>query len=359
MFEEVVKLTPQLDKNSLSTMFKTLNQRFSDVAKKFGAGMKGAMRLGPLAAVAGVFLAKLLNPLQKAEEIIDRILGKGGDLTDSAEELGADPGKLYRLETVAAAKGVDADTLRTLLGKFQGSLAQEQEASKKKDYVPGILSEFVKEKDTAEAFFSFIQSMQKLEKSRQVVVQQEVFGDKIRGRASPLFNEQNFSALLEKVPAADILGKAIKKADTLGDLKDIQSAIRNTEDFVRKTGLLNEGMIKDIDISERQKNRADDETLKRYDTLKSTSIAVQELTAKFDSFATDLMSKTAPLLLQAIEELTKGVNIMMPYMKSIADWTVTAFDSTLEAIGSMSVSIEGYWNEFKNSRVYKFFGGGK
>ncbi len=358
MFTEVVKLTPQLDKTSLASMFKTLNQRFSDVAKKFGAGMKGAMRLGPLAAVAGVFLAKLLNPLQRAEEIIDRIINKGDDAITNAEEFGADPGKLLKLEGIAQAKGVDAATLRTLLGKFQGALAQETEKAKDPKAQPGILREFISETDTAEAFFSFIQSMQKLEKSRQVVVQQEVFGDRIRGRASEFFNASDLGDLLKMFPDSQTLSQAATKTGALSDQKDLNNSIRELQDFVTKSKLVSEGMIKDIDTSARQKDRADNETLKRYDQLKSTSIAVQELTAKFDSFATDMIQKTAPLLVDAINNLTSLVNTMMPYLTTIADWTATAFNGTIDAIARISVAMETYWSEFKTSRVYKFFGGG-
>lgn len=356
MFSEVVKLVPQLDRAALTNMFKTLNERFAQVARKFGDGMKGAMKLGPLAAVAGVFLAKLLNPLQKAEEIIDRILNKGDDAMTNADEFGADPGKLLRLEALGQTKGLDAETLRTLLGKFQSALAQEQEKAKNPKEPKGVLREFVNEKDTAQAFFTFIQSIQKLEKSRQVVVQSEVFGDKIRGKASEFFNATDFAEILAKLPASETLSGAAKKTGELADRKDLDAAIRMTEDFVNKARLVNESMVADIDKAERLKMKSEDETLKRYDDLKSTSIAVQELTAKFDAFATDMISKTAPLLLQAIEELTKGVTIMLPYIQSLASWTETAFDSTLSAIASMSVAIEGYWSEFKNSRIYKFFG---
>lgn len=358
MFEEVVKLTPQIDKGGLNSMFRSLNQRFGDVAKKFGAGMKGAMRLGPLAAVAGVFLAKLLNPLQKAEEIIDRILNKGDDAMTNAEEFGADPGKLLRLEAIGAAKGLDAGTLRQLLGKFQGALAKEQEAAKDPKSTPGILREFTSITDTAEAFFSFVQSMQSLEKSRQVVVQSEVFGEKVRGKGSEFFNSTDFKDILNLLPKAEDLTKAAEKSGALADKKDLDAAVRMLQDFERQSKLVNSGMVKDIDVSERLKSKQDDETLKRYDSLKSTSIAVQELTAKFDSFATDMIQKTAPLLVEAINNLTDLVNLMMPYLKTLADWTVTAFDSTIEAIVNISNAIEGYWAEFKNSRVFKFFGGG-
>jgi len=356
VFSEIIKLVPSLDRAAMNSLFATLSRRFTEVAKKFGQGIKTAMKLSPFLAVAGAILSKILNPLEKAEEIIDKILNKGDDANTNAEEFGADPGKLLRLEAIGAAKGLDAATLRTLLGKFQGELAKEQEAAKDPNAKPGILREFVGETDTAQAFFSFVQAMQKLDKSRQVIVQSEVFGDKIRGKGSEFFNSTDFQDILNRLPSAPVLSKAAAKTGALSDRKDLDTAIRNTEDFVRKSSLVNETMVKDIDTSERQKLAAEDETLKRYDSLKSTSIAIQELTHKFDTFTTQLINDTAPLLLKAINELVAGVNIMLPYLEVIKNWTVTAFDGTLQAIADMSLAIEGYWNDFKNSRVYKWFG---
>lgn len=366
MFSEIVKLTPQLDRAAMNNMFRTLSSRFTEVAKKFGNGLKMAMKLAPFMAIAGAILTKILNPLQKAEEIIDKILGRAGDLTDTAEELGADVGAYARLESVAQAKGVDAATLRTLIGKFQSDLAKEREnqrqeeadraAGKTPTTQPGLLREFTSETDTAQAFFTFIQSMQKLTKDQQTLVQDTIFGERLRGRVAAFFNEQDFAKILNRLPSRDSLRSAIQRADAIGDTRDIDTAAREAEDLVTKSNLMQTRFVKALDQSARLQDQSDNEQLKRFDSLKSTSIAVQELTHKFDSFTTQLINDTAPMLIKLLNELAEGVKILIPIMQKIGEWTATAFDSTIEAIANMSVAIEGYWNEFKNSRVFKWFG---
>lgn len=358
MFSEIIKLIPQVDRNSLSTMFKTLNDRFAQVAKKFAQGLKGALKLAPLATVAGVFLSKLLNPLEKAEAIIDRIVNKGDDAVTNADEFESDAGRLLRLEALGAAKGLDAATLRQLLGKFQGALAVEKErAALQPEAAPGPLREFITETDTASAFYSFIQSLQRVEKSRQIVVQREVFGDRVRGKASEFFNATDFAEILSKLPSADALRTAAERSGTLSDQKDLNEAIRNSEDFVKKSQLLTEQMIKDIDVSERIKLQSEDQSLIRYDALKSSSIAIQELTHKFDQLASALITDVAPKLVNLLTELDKGLKIMMPFLIEAKDFMAEKLDKGLDLIVQASLAIEGYWQEFKKSRIYLYFKG--
>lgn len=359
MFSEVVKLIPSIDKAGLNRMFQTLNQRFASVAKKFSSGMKGALKLGGLAAIGGALLAKVLNPLEKAEEIINRITGKGDDAATTAQELETTPGKVLRLEALAQTKGVDSDTVRMLLGKFQSALADEKEALKADPNAePGTLRAFVGETDMADAFFKFIQAIQGLDKSRQVVIQNEVFGEKVRGKASEFFNATDFEAILRKLPSVESLTAAAEKSGALADLMDFLRAKRDSEDFVRKSGLVDESQIKAIDQSEKMKLRAEDETLRRFDSLKSTSIAVQELTHKFDTLATDIMKELAPKLITALEGLTLIATEMMPIITQAKDLAMEGFDKTIQAVVNMQNWIGTLWNEFKQSRLYKFVGGG-
>lgn len=359
MFSEVLKLVPSVDRSAMEKMFRTLSQRFATVAKKFGQGMKNALKLSPLIAIGGALIAKLLNPLQKAEEIIDRMTGRGDDAVTNAEEFGTEAGKLIRLEALGAAKGLDAETMRSLLGKFQSALAKEQEVAKDPKAAPGTLRQFVGETDMADAFFKFIQSLQKVEKSRQVVVQNEIFGEKIRGKAAEFFNATDFAEILKKLPGVDKLNSAAEKLGGLADLKDLMAAIRNTEDIVVKSELINKGQIKQIDQSKRNELRGENEDLRQFDSLKSTSIAVQELTHKFDKFATAAMSELAPRLIQSLDGLKMIFEAMTPLLLEAKELLATGFDKTLQAMAKASVWAETAWAEFKSSRIYKFMGGGK
>lgn len=388
MFTEVIKLTPQIDRAALAKMFRDLNQRFGQVAKKFGDGLKNAFKFGGVATLVAGFAAKLLNPLQKAEELINKITGKGDDAVTNAEEFESDAGKLLRLEAVAAAKGVDSATLRQFLGKFQTQLAAEKEAANiaartGKPAPSGRLTQFLGETDVADAFFKFIQSMQGLDKETQTVIQNEIFGERIRGRGAELFNAKDFGEILSQLPSSEALGAAAKRSGSLGDLKDLLTAKRESEDFITKSGLLDESQIKAIDESERLKNRADDETLKRFDSLKTSSIAIQELTAKFDRFATDFLTNVGPELVKGVNTISKVAEEFLPSFREVKDTVTTGFDLGLEAMASVTVKLEEFWSvgseyfdgaiqkvagavgaiesvwgEFKSSRIYRTFGGG-
>lgn len=412
MFSEIIKMIPTVDRAQLGSMFQSLNGRFADVAKKFGAGLKNVFKFGGVFALLGGLIAKLMNPLEKAEEVIDRILKKGDDAMTNAEEFGSDAGKLLRLEALAQTKGVDADTLRQMLGKFQSALAKEQEAAAapariaeqmKTEQDPqqlkvlevqlvaakaaaaqgGRLQEFVGETDMADAFFKFIQSLQRLDKSQQTVIQSEIFGEKVRGKAAEFLNAKDFAEILKQLPSTEVLREAAAKSGSVADLKDLLQAKRESEDFVKKSGLVNESQVQAIDQSERVKLRGEDETLKRFDSLKSSSIAIQELTHKFDGFVTDFITNVAPSLVNGVNVMSKFAAEFMPSFAEMKGAISTSLDLVVEGMADLVAgvedlwtkggewvdgvaakvsgavkSIESVWAEFKSSRIYRTFGGG-
>ncbi len=415
MFSEIVKLIPQVDRSGLNTMFRDLNGRFGQVARKFGDGMKNALKFGGIAALATGLLAKLLNPLQRAEEVIDRILSKGDNAVTNAQEFGTTPGKLLRLEAVGQAKGVDADTMRTLLGKFQIAVAKEQEAAaapariqqklaketdpdkraileqelkvavaeKKKG---GLLHEFIGIKDTADAFFAFVQSVGKLEPSQRTVVQSQVFGEKVRGKASEFFNANDFASILKQLPSNEVLTKAANKANDLSDKRDLLQAIRETNAFANQTGFVNDKQITDIEKSKSLQDKRDIEDLKRFDALKVTAIAMEQLTAKMDKFLTEIGTNVLPQLVKGIEVISKFLPTVGQAQKSVnsvvdpvlqgaanalefrpipgASNVNEIIDDPMQAlrndVAAIRTFVEGAWAQFKTSPVYRgisFFGG--
>lgn len=340
MFTEILKLTPRMDRTALARMVNDLNRRFGAVAKRFGRGLRSALRMAPIFAIAGAALAKFLNPLEKAEEILNRLLEKSDDVVTDAEELGTTPGALRRLQGVAQSKGVDNATLKQLLLRFQSALAAEQEAAKRGEDA-GTLRNFVDEKDTANAFFRFIQSLQKLDKSAQVSFQDEIFGGKIRGRATELFNapEADLAEFLKKLPDADKLGDALIKAAKLTDKRDELASIRDAEDDIAKSAIVNESMIETIDQVRRQEQKREREQLSRLNSLADVSKSMGELSGKFDSFSTELMSSWLPMIVNGLN-LLPGI-----------------FNTVLEKIALFQTKIENMFLEFKGSRLWRYFGG--
>ncbi len=413
MFSEVVKLVPQVDGAGLNRMFNDLTKRFDNVARKFGDGMKNALKFGGLVALGGALISRLVNPLQRAEEVIDRILNKGDDAVTNANEFGTSAGNLLRLEALGKARGVEPEVMRNLLGKFQAALSKEQEAaalparlqeklSKETDPVKrqqleqdltnatadknkgGLLHDFIGIKDTAEAFFAFKQSLQSLDKSQKTVVEGQVFGERVRGKASEFLNSSaaEDKTFLDKLPSSSALSDAAQRTNTLSDKRDELSSAREARDFLTKSFLVSDSHVNALDQSVGLKNKAENEDLRRFDALKSSSIAIQELTEKFDKFVTELSKDVLPELVKGI----KAISGFLPSTETAKDAVTSVTDPILQGAAALSVGqlpdalnlsedtaqalrddiqgirnfLEGTWQEFKTSRIYRgisFLGG--
>lgn len=357
MFTELVKLVPVLDKLSLEAMFKTLGKRFGDVAKTFGRGITNVMKLSAIGVAARAFQI-LMNPLEKAEEILEKLTEKSGSAQDSAEELGTDPGKLLRLQTLGEAKGVSAEQMRTLLGKFQAELAKEQVKAPGEE--KGVLRDFVKETDTVDAFFKFVQSLSKMQdKSQQVVIQGDIFGEKLRGKTSQFFNmpTEEIESLLARIPSVADFSEAVKRGDQIGDVKDITDALRNANDFIKKSTIATEGMVKDIDASKQRDLDRENDNLKEFDKLKTASIATQELTAKFDKFVTEFMKEVAPRLVDGVGILEDWFKDAMPYLQSLQKMVTESITGIITGIKDLSASVNRGIEAFKGSSLNRLFKG--
>jgi len=340
VLEETIKLKPELDKGGLEKMFRDLNKRFSNVAKTFGRGMSMALRAAPFLAIASTIAAKLSSPLEKAEMIIDKILGKSGDLTDAADEFETTPGKLARLEAVGGMKGVDESTMRMLLSKFQTDLAQERETMRlNPDAKPGLLRNFVDERDTAEAFFQFIQSLQKLSPEERTLAQTTVFGERVRGRASPFFNEKDFEGLLARLPSEIEFNKATEYADNLADRLDIIKVVNEANNYIKKSPMIKDNMITDIGRGQQQVMDQETQTLLRYSNNQAMYLELMGIANRIDKAFTRLLDETGPTLIKAIQKVGDVLDLITPKIERAMEWTQGKF-------GELTRGTEGKWSEF-------------
>ncbi len=331
MFTEILKIKPQLDDQSVNTMTKTLNKRFGDVAKKFGSGMKKALIGGGVAALGAALVTKLLNPLKDAEEIINRVLDKGDDIATNAQQFGTSEGKLLNLSALAQSAGLDQETLRQMLQKFQTSLAEARrdELDPTKEKTSAVRA-FTGETDTADAFFQFIQSLQALDETNRVLAQNEVFGEKVSGKAAD-FLGLDFAQQLKdlKLPGADELTAAAKKIGDLADFRDLLAASRDINDFIRKASIINENQIRNIDRSEKVKLKAEDQQILGFDKFKSTSIAIQEFNQKFDKAMLDITTNVMPSLNIALGEVIKAIEFYKEKFGDMWTWLKTIKESKI------------------------------
>lgn len=296
MFSSIFKLIPKLSPADLQKMERNLQARFTKIAKKFGKGLATALAGGGIVGFALGAIDKLLNPLKEVQEAMDKIMGRGDDLVTNAKQFGTTAGKLAKLQAFGESTGLDAGSLDVLVNKFMGAVAEAQADPNKKSPVRA----FVGEKDSAEAFFNFIQALQKMDKNQQLLVQQEVFGEKQVLKMAD-FLQTDFSDLNKffKGISSDKLTKDAEKLGRLNDLTQTLGAVRGLKDLSAKAGVINEGMVKSKDKAEGLLLEKENARIKSYQSLSEISIAsakVQALVEKATLDVGEILAKLTTIL---------------------------------------------------------------
>jgi hypothetical protein len=315
MFSEILKIIPRIEGRDLNSVENSLNKRFKNVAKKFGGGLLSAIKGGGIAGLAIGLIDKVLNPLTQVQEAIEKALNSGDDLSTFAKQFNTTEGNLGRLQAFGKATGLDPEGVRLLLGKFQAAVAQAALDPSK----PTAVSNFVGKADTAEAFFEFVQSMQKLNKTQQSLVQQEVFGEKQILKASEFLgaNFKELSSIFDQAgaPSAAQQTQAAKWLGQLSDNKDVLAAVRVQKDLVQKSKLINDGTINGLEQKDNLDLSQENKNLGKFQSLQQISIANQKLM----NVAVNAFLEIAPLLAAALPklvQLTDTVTQSLPAVKS-------------------------------------------
>ncbi len=271
MFKEILQIIPKLAPTDLNNMERTLTRRFANVAKKFGKGLGASLLGGGLAGAALGILDKILNPLKEVQETIDNMLRRSDDIATNAKQFGTTSGKLARLQALAQSTGVDQGNLDMLITKFSTAVAEARQDKTK----PSAVRAFANDTDMAESFFNFIQSLQRVQKTdpkKALLIQQEIFGEKQILKIAD-FLQTDFKKQLGLLggPSAEKLTPAIEKAADLNDLKDRLAATQSLNDLVRKSALINEGMIREQAAAAKRNQDAEDMKIQSYQSLAAIS----------------------------------------------------------------------------------------
>lgn len=303
MFTEILKIIPKLDAAALNKMQRDLSSRFTKVAKGFGKGLMQAFKGGAIAGAAISLIDKLLNPLKETQEAIDRTLSKADDIVTNAEQFGTTPGQLFKLQKFAQAKGLESDALNQLLVKFQGAIA-EANADPKKDT---SVRAFAGEKDIAKAFFEFIQSLNKMDRNQQVLVQQEVFGEKQTLKMAE-FLRADFGQLEKnlKLKPAAAYDKPLTKLDNLEDRQSELTAARDAQDILQKSRLITGGMIDERAKAEQLELARENERIANFKNIQSineTGTKIATLVEQGVFMLGDLINKVTPAINNVVNKL--------------------------------------------------------
>jgi hypothetical protein len=300
MFSEILKIIPRLSTPDLNKMDRTLSQRFGKIASKFGKGLTKAIAGGGLAGLALGLVERLLNPLKEVQATIDKIMGEGDDLVTNAEMYGTDPGKLKRLTLLGNATGLEDGEMFELLNKFQSAVAEAVADPKKESSVRN----FVDIPDTVDAFYEWMQAVQKLpDMNARILAQNNVFGERKRGKAADFMqtDQELLQFKLRGLPSSYELGKAANRTGAANDYAAELGAVRGGQNFVKTSKLINSQMVEARDAQLRLEEERERTRIAKYDELMVVA------------------NMSAAALSRIEAEALRGLAVIVPKIKSIAD----------------------------------------
>lgn len=304
-----------MDSSDLKKLEDQLQSRFTKISKKFGKGLMDVLKGGGIAGLAIGLIDKLLNPLQAVQESIDRMLKTSDDLATQANQFNTQSGKLFKLVQIGKSAGLDQEGLFTLITKFQTAVAQAK--ADPNDQSVSAVRNFTNEKDTAIGFFNFIQSLQKLDRNQQLLVQQQVFGEKQIGKMSEFLNldfAKQFRATGLDKQSSETFTKSIDKMAKLSDLADILKVKNENKDIIDKSRVINESMIKQRAKSDALALEKENLQIKSYNDLAAIS---------------DTVSKIMLVVEQGVGLVGKLINMVTPFINQATDFMAKFLKSPL------------------------------
>jgi hypothetical protein len=322
MFTEILRVKPVLDQGTAKKMEMDLSRRFTRVASKFGKGLKNIVKGNILFMSLGL-LTQLLNPLEKIEERIKSLLGQGSDLRDIADQFDTSPGKIKRLQDVAQNIGLSPDQLKDMMTRFSETMDKTRQEFKAKEKDPKaeisnssrMLKEFMGEKDTAEAFLSFVQSLNAAGGDTREKVEREIFGGVQKG-ASRRFIEADFAKEFStlKTPSVKRTDLAVEKAAKLAEKDRRMTTSREGSSFVEGLESLTGKMITDMNKAKEREKERDQAQMKAVDDLAKAKEGIDNLVAGFQVLSVQV-TKGVGYLGELISTLKNS-----RFIKGIGSW---------------------------------------
>ncbi len=280
MFSEILKIIPKVEGKDLNGMERSLNTRFSKVAKKFGSGLVSMLKGGAVVGAVTFLIDKILNPLGAVKDSINKALGTADDLKDFSVQFGTTSGKLAMLQALAGSKGLDPEGLRMLLVKFQLAVAK---AAANPGESSSVIN-YVGKTDTAEAFFEFIQALHKLDDTQQTLVQAEVFGGRLISKSSDFLKSagefKGLSKVINGLSGNVGTENLTAKIDATAEKKqgiDTYAAALGIRDLYTKGGLIKDTTINSLNAQALRTQNRENENLGNFKNLKHVDENIEKM----------------------------------------------------------------------------------
>lgn len=329
MFTEILRVKPVLDSASTKQMEATLAGRFQTVAKRFGAGLKAAVK-GTILGIGLGLLAKLLNPLQELEDKVKKLLDQGKDVGDLADRLGAKPAELLRLQATAQTLGIKPDELKDLLLKFADGIEtarkELQDPFAQRSASTVVLEDFAKNPNMVKSFQDFLERLrvkgegpgrdlvfgekqQRLalermrtggklsDEERQRLIAQGVlkpitglesrqlseeaiFGKKLTGFERGLVEATpNLAATADRfgLPSEQKINRAFNQNAKVGTVADALAAKNSLTDFIAASNQLTTQMATSMAARDKAEQDRINQQFKNFETLKQAQKAIDTI----------------------------------------------------------------------------------
>ncbi len=263
------------------------------MAKRFGSGLKNAI----LGGGALGLIEKLLNPLKEASEHLDSVFERAKDLTDQAKQFGTSTGTLLKLQTIGKASGISPEEMSGLLVKFQGALVQ----ARANPGEPSAVSQFVNEKDTADAFFKFLQGLKKAGGTNADLATSEVFGErKVLSLSKLLGGDLEGKLAATKGLNTNSATASIANAVSKGDFEAQQKAIIDANGFITQAGNVTQAVSDARVRAEQEKVNRETYQLKHINSLQ----AIDEKVNQMQDLVTKLLALIGDKVVPLIEKIS-------------------------------------------------------
>lgn len=318
MLSEILKIKPQLDQKDLNQMDRQLGSRFTKIAKGFGKSLKVASALALGAAV----LDKLINPLQEVKAAIDRTLGKADDVVTNAKQFNTSTENLLKIRALGNAKGLTNENIDQLITKFQGAVAQAK--NNPNDPANSSVRNFIDQKDTAVAFYDFITQLQKMDRNQQVLVQQQVFGEKQVLKMAEFLQDVGFKES-SKALAGINFAQVAAAVENLGDLADKNEenrTVRDLKDLINKSNVISGATVSNLNRSEVNNLRRENGRIARSGASFTAEERMADIQENLEKLTNDIITQLPILMtglnsvVDLLRESVKGWKMIFDLLKN-------------------------------------------
>jgi hypothetical protein len=274
-----------------------LSARFGSVAKKFGSGIKSALKFafaGSAFSIAANLIQKVINPLEGVAELIKSTLSDANDVVTAAGEFESTPSTIQKIQSAGkAAGGIEPQEMLTLLRRFHTSIIEaraiQADPTKSQAEKEGLaVSQFTEEKDVGTSFLNFLDSIRKVDPKVREQAMFDVFGERMTGKAQDLVQNDLF-ALLDKLGVrGKDLSPELEKLNNLSGLSNFLAAQEDLRQVGERSRNINEEQVRKLASGDAAENDRNVDRLANFENLFKTQEEAKNILHRLEQLVTKM-----------------------------------------------------------------------